>query len=146
MTIHSKWTDQNQITFWMFVCNFLWSFSTEWRWFLHFDFNNKIASGKSETGDDNTMPQVFNSLFSNQLPYNKILTESMWGTCKIVNFSWLLLLTLMIGQDLLKQKTPFKNGVHFFWKLPLCRFMQHVNLLCKQSPLPAWINSSYFAG
>ena len=41
---------------------------------------NKIASGKSETGDDNTAVQCLtssmyiNSLFSNQLP-NKILTE-----------------------------------------------------------------------
>ena len=28
----------------------------------------------------------------------------MWGTYKIVNFSWLLFSTLVIGQNLLKQK------------------------------------------
>ena len=35
----------------------------------------------------------------------------MWGTCKIVKFSWLLFETRIIGQNLLTQKTPFQNGV-----------------------------------
>ena len=53
----------------------------------------------------------------------------------------------MIGQNLLKQKKhPLKMEYILFWKLPLCRFMQNVNLLCKQSPLPAWINSGYLRG
>ena len=40
----------------------------------------------------------------------------MWGTYKILNFSWLLFSTLVIGQNLLKQKkTPFQSTVlmHF---------------------------------
>ena len=32
----------------------------------------------------------------------------MWGTCKTVNFSWLLFATLVTGQNLLTQKAPFK--------------------------------------
>ena len=44
----------------------------------------------------------------------------------------------MIGQNSLKQKKhPLKMEYILFWKLPLCWFMQNVNLLCKQSPLPA---------
>ena len=56
---------------------------------------------------------VIRPLFSNQLPYNKI--SPAWGTCKIVNFSWLLFATPMTGRNLLTPKTPFKNGVigHF---------------------------------
>ena len=34
----------------------------------------------------------------------------MWGTCKTVNFSWLLFPTFMIGQNLLThKKNPFKT-------------------------------------
>ena len=40
----------------------------------------------------------------------------MWGTCKIVNFSWLLFSTLMIGQNLLTQKnTVSKWSVNAFY-------------------------------
>ena len=41
----------------------------------------------------------------------------MWGTCKIVNFSWLLFSTLVIGQNLLTQKnTLSKWSVSaFYW-------------------------------
>ena len=35
----------------------------------------------------------------------------MWETRNVVNFSWLLFVTLMIGQNLLTSKTPFQNGV-----------------------------------
>ena len=40
----------------------------------------------------------------------------MWGTCKIVNFSWLLFSTLVIGQNLLAQKnTLSKWSVNAFY-------------------------------
>ena len=40
----------------------------------------------------------------------------MWGTCKIVNFSWLLFSTLVIGQNLLTQKnTLSKRSVNAFY-------------------------------
>ena len=40
----------------------------------------------------------------------------MWGTCKMVNFSWLLFSTLVIGQYLLTQKnTLLKWSVNAFY-------------------------------
>ena len=40
----------------------------------------------------------------------------MWGTCKIVNFSWLLFSTLVIGQNLLTQKnTLSKWSINAFY-------------------------------
>jgi len=40
----------------------------------------------------------------------------MWGTCKIVNFSWRLFSALVIGQNLLTQKnTPSKWSVNVFY-------------------------------
>ena len=40
----------------------------------------------------------------------------MWGTCKTVNFSWLLFSTLVIGQNLLTQKnTLSKRSVNAFY-------------------------------
>ena len=40
----------------------------------------------------------------------------MWGTCKTVNFSWLLFLTLVIGQNNLTQKTTLsKWSVNAFY-------------------------------
>ena len=40
----------------------------------------------------------------------------MWGTCKIVNFSWLLFSTLVIGQNLLTLKnTHSKCSVNAFY-------------------------------
>ena len=40
----------------------------------------------------------------------------MWGTCKIVNFSWLLFSTLAIGQNLLTQKDTLSTwSVHAFY-------------------------------
>ena len=40
----------------------------------------------------------------------------MWGTCKIVNFSWLLFSTLVIGQNLLTQKnTLSKWNINAFY-------------------------------
>ena len=49
----------------------------------------------------------------------------MWGTCKIVNFSWLLFSTLVIGQNLLTQKnTLSKWSVNVFYcvngNIPMC--------------------------
>ena len=35
----------------------------------------------------------------------------MWGTCKIVTFSWLLFSTLEIGQNLLTQKDTLSKGI-----------------------------------
>ena len=60
---------------------------------------------------------LYSSLLSNHLPYNKIWSQfeyhrnRMWRTCKIVNVSWLLFSTLVIGQNLLTRKTPFQNGL-----------------------------------
>ena len=57
------WFLCHKSTFWTFVCNFLWSFSRDFHQsedgFSISILTNKIASGKSETGDDNTTPQVF---------------------------------------------------------------------------------------
>ena len=50
----------------------------------------------------------------------------MWGTCKIVKFSWLLFSTLVIGQNLLTQtKKPFKVECKciLLCKWPPCKFM-----------------------
>ena len=62
----------------------------------------------------------------------------MWGTCKIVNFSWLLFSTLVIGQNLLTQKKhPFKVECKciLLRKRPSCRFMHS---LCKIENIPMW--------
>ena len=61
----------------------------------------------------------------------------MWGTCKIVNVSWLLFSTLVNGQNLLTQKnTLSKWAVNEFYcvnGLPvgLC-------ILCKNDNIPMW--------
>ena len=54
----------------------------------------------------------------------------MCGTCKIVNFSWLLFAALMIGQNLLTKKHPFKMEFKYILshKRPFRRFMHS---LCK---------------
>ena len=63
----------------------------------------------------------------------------MWGTCKIVNFSWLLFSTLVIGQNLKTQKnTQTKWSVNLcilLHKWPSCRFMHS---LCKNKNIPMW--------
>ena len=62
----------------------------------------------------------------------------MWGTRKIVNFSWLLFSTLVIGQNLLThKKTPFKEECKciLLRKRPSCRFMDS---LCKNENIPMW--------
>ena len=42
----------------------------------------------------------------------------MWETCKIVNFSWLLFSTLVIGQNLITQKnTLSKWSVNAFYSV-----------------------------
>ena len=67
----------------------------------------------------------------------------MWGTCKIVNFSWLLLSTLVIGQNLLTQKKhPFKVECKCILsrKRPSCRFMHS---LCKNENFPMWEKHQY---
>ena len=62
----------------------------------------------------------------------------MWGTCKIINFSWLLFSTLVIGQNLLTQKnTLSKWSVNAFY----CVNGLHVGLciLCvKMTKFPMW--------
>ena len=56
----------------------------------------------------------------------------MWGTCKIVNSSWLLFLTLVICQNLLTQKNTFsKWSVNAFY----CVNDLHVGL-CKNENIP----------
>ena len=57
----------------------------------------------------------------------------MWGTCKIVNFAWLLFSTLVIGQNLLTQKVECKCIL--LRKRPSCRFMHS---LCKNENIPMW--------
>ena len=57
----------------------------------------------------------------------------MWGTCKIVNFSWLLFSTVVIGQNLLTQKVECKCIL--LRKRPSCRFMHS---LCKNENIPIW--------
>ena len=63
----------------------------------------------------------------------------MWGTCKIVNFSWLLFSTLVIGQNLLThtQKNPFKVECKciLLRKRPPCRFLHS---LFKNENIPMW--------
>ena len=66
----------------------------------------------------------------------------MWGTCKIVNFSWLLFSTLVIGQNLLTQKNTLSkwsvntfycvNGLHVGLGI-LCLKMR--TFLCGKAPL-----------
>ena len=56
----------------------------------------------------------------------------MWGTCKIVNFSWLLFSTLVIGQNLLTQKNTLSkwnvnafycvNGLHVGFHMKFANF------------------------
>ena len=68
----------------------------------------------------------------------------MWGTCKIVNFSWLLFLTLVIGQNNLTQKTTLSkwsvdafhcvNSLHVVLRI-LCVKMR--TFLCKESTVAA---------
>ena len=67
----------------------------------------------------------------------------MWGTCKIVNFSWLLFSTLLIGQNLLTQKNTLSkwivnafycvNGLHVGLCI-LCVKMR--TFLLGKAPLP----------
>ena len=62
----------------------------------------------------------------------------MWGTCKIVNFSWLLFSTLVIDQDLVTQKKhPFKVECkcNLLRKRSSCRFMHS---LLKNENIPMW--------
>ena len=62
----------------------------------------------------------------------------MWGTFKIVNFSWLLFSTLVIGQHLLTpKKHPLKVECKciLLRKRPSCRF---VHSLCKNENFPMW--------
>ena len=64
----------------------------------------------------------------------------MWGTCKIVNFPWLLFSTLVIDQNLLTQKNNLSkwsvnacycvNGVHVGLSI-LCVKMR--TFLCGES-------------
>ena len=68
----------------------------------------------------------------------------MWGTCKIVNFSWLLFSTLVIGQNLLTQKnTLSKWSVNAFYCLNglnvgLCiRCVKMRTFLCGESTVAA---------
>ena len=66
----------------------------------------------------------------------------MWGTCKIVNFSWLLFSTLVIGKNLLTQKNTLSkwsvntfycvNGLHVGLGI-LCLKMR--TFLCGKAPL-----------
>ena len=67
----------------------------------------------------------------------------MWGTYKIVNFSWLLFSTLVIGQNLLTQKNTLSkwsvnafycvNGLHVGLCI-LCVKMR--KFVCGKAPLP----------
>ena len=62
----------------------------------------------------------------------------MWGTCEIVNFSWLLFSTLVIGQNL---STPKKHPLKveckciLLRKRPACRFRHS---LCNNEKFPMW--------
>ena len=68
----------------------------------------------------------------------------MWGTCKIVNFSWLLFSTLVISQNLLTQKNTHSkwtvnafycvNGLHVALCI-LCVKMR--TFLCEESTVAA---------
>ena len=71
----------------------------------------------------------------------------MWGTCKIVNFSWLLFSTLVIGQNLLTQKKhPFKVDCKciLLRNRPSCRFTHSLckneNIICGESTVAAYQN------
>ena len=58
----------------------------------------------------------------------------MWGTCKIVNFSWLLFSTHVIGQNLLSVNAVYcVNGLHVGLCI-LCVKMR--TFLCWKAPLP----------
>ena len=62
----------------------------------------------------------------------------MRGTCKNVNFSWLLFATILIGRNLLThthKKHPLKMDFQYisFRKLPFCRSMY--SELCEESVL-----------
>ena len=68
----------------------------------------------------------------------------MWGTCKIVNVSWLLFSTLVIGQNLLTQKnTLSKWTVNEFYcvngfPVGLCILcVKMITFLCGESPVAA---------
>ena len=64
----------------------------------------------------------------------------MWGTCEIVNFSWLLFSTLVIGQNLLTQKNTLSewsvnafycmNGLHVGLCIPWVKMR---TFLCGES-------------
>ena len=66
----------------------------------------------------------------------------MWGTCKTVNFSWLLFSTLVIGQNLLTQKDALSKWSKciLLRKRPSCRFMHS---LCKNENIPMWGKHRY---
>ena len=57
----------------------------------------------------------------------------MWGTRKIVNFSWIFFSTFVIGQNLLTQKIKCKCIL--LRKRPSCRLMHS---LCKNENIPLW--------
>ena len=61
----------------------------------------------------------------------------MWGTCKIVNFPWLLFSTLVIdwSKSFNTKKHPFKVEYKciLLRKRPSCRFMHS---LCKNENIP----------
>ena len=68
----------------------------------------------------------------------------MWRKCKIVNFSWLLFSTLVIGQNLLTQKyTLSKWSVNAFYcvnglKVGLCILCVKMSaFLCGESTVAA---------
>ena len=68
----------------------------------------------------------------------------MWGTCKIVNVSWLLFSTLVIGQNLLTQKnTLSKWAVNEFYcvnclPVGLCILcVKMITFPCGESPVAA---------
>ena len=62
----------------------------------------------------------------------------MWGTCKIVNFFWLLFSTLVIGQNLLTHKkhpSKVERKCISLRKRPSCWFMHS---LCKNENIRMW--------
>ena len=64
----------------------------------------------------------------------------MWGTCKIVNFSWLLFSTLVIGQNLITKKiTLSKWSVNAFY----CVNGLHVGL-CNKMHLHSTLKRCFF--
>ena len=87
-------------------------------------------------------PTIFH--LSSGLSLNEFHGNRMWGTCKIVNVSWLLFSTLVIGQNLLTQKnTLSKWAVNEFYcinGLPvgLCILcVKMITFLCGESPVAA---------